>query len=54
MLAKKNATAQGRIVGGVTCPPGECPWQVSLPQIFTVVIAVFLVKLLSYIQYFEC
>ncbi|NXU80302.1 FA7 factor, partial [Oreotrochilus melanogaster] len=28
VLAKKNATARGRIVGGLICPPGECPWQV--------------------------
>ncbi|NWI13445.1 FA7 factor, partial [Crypturellus soui] len=27
VLAKKNATAEGRIVGGYICPPGECPWQ---------------------------
>uniref|UniRef100_A0A8C3JKX8 Coagulation factor VII n=1 Tax=Calidris pygmaea TaxID=425635 RepID=A0A8C3JKX8_9CHAR len=27
VLAKKNATARGRIVGGLICPPGECPWQ---------------------------
>ncbi|NWR93944.1 FA7 factor, partial [Furnarius figulus] len=27
VLAKKNSTARGRIVGGLICPPGECPWQ---------------------------
>uniref|UniRef100_A0ABM5FVC3 Coagulation factor VII n=1 Tax=Pogona vitticeps TaxID=103695 RepID=A0ABM5FVC3_9SAUR len=27
ILAKKQPTRQGRIVGGYTCPPGECPWQ---------------------------
>ncbi|NWX12217.1 FA7 factor, partial [Aegotheles bennettii] len=27
VLAKKNATSRGRIVGGLICPPGECPWQ---------------------------
>ncbi|KFU89820.1 Coagulation factor VII, partial [Chaetura pelagica] len=32
VLAKKNATAQGRIVGGLICPPGECPWQALLIQ----------------------
>ncbi|KAM9020761.1 uncharacterized protein PRD47_004353 [Ara ararauna] len=32
VLAKKNATAQGRIVGGSICPPGECPWQALLIQ----------------------
>ncbi|XP_021270711.1 coagulation factor VII-like isoform X1 [Numida meleagris] len=32
VLAKKNATAEGRIVGGITCPPGECPWQALIIQ----------------------
>ncbi|XP_013809535.1 coagulation factor VII isoform X2 [Apteryx mantelli] len=34
VLAKKNATAtaEGRIVGGFTCPPGECPWQALIIQ----------------------
>ncbi|KAM9245436.1 coagulation factor X-like [Leptosomus discolor] len=32
VLAKKNATAQGRIVGGLICPPGECPWQALIIQ----------------------
>ncbi|XP_025911261.1 coagulation factor VII [Apteryx rowi] len=34
VLAKKNATAtaEGRIVGGFICPPGECPWQALIIQ----------------------
>ncbi|XP_074417331.1 coagulation factor VII isoform X1 [Larus michahellis] len=32
VLAKKNTTAQGRIVGGLICPPGECPWQALIIQ----------------------
>ncbi|KAM9301056.1 coagulation factor X-like [Morus bassanus] len=32
VLAKKNAAAQGRIVGGLICPPGECPWQALIIQ----------------------
>lgn len=48
VLAKKNATADGRIVGGFICPPGECPWQVSLQKPF---INFFLVKPLSRIHY---
>ncbi|XP_062982219.1 coagulation factor VII [Elgaria multicarinata webbii] len=27
ILAKKGLSRQGRIVGGYTCPHGECPWQ---------------------------
>ncbi|KAI1241641.1 Coagulation factor VII, partial [Lamprotornis superbus] len=32
VLAKKNSTVHGRIVGGLTCPPGECPWQALIIQ----------------------
>ncbi|XP_068860499.1 coagulation factor VII [Aphelocoma coerulescens] len=32
VLAKKNSTAKGRIVGGLICPPGECPWQALIIQ----------------------
>ncbi|NXB54087.1 FA7 factor, partial [Leucopsar rothschildi] len=32
VLAKKNSTVHGRIVGGFTCPPGECPWQALIIQ----------------------
>ncbi|NXS67196.1 FA7 factor, partial [Pandion haliaetus] len=32
VLAKKPATARGRIVGGSICPPGECPWQALIIQ----------------------
>ncbi|XP_069626355.1 coagulation factor VII isoform X2 [Haliaeetus albicilla] len=32
VLAKKNATTRGRIVGGSICPPGECPWQALIIQ----------------------
>ncbi|NXW04367.1 FA7 factor, partial [Fregetta grallaria] len=32
VLKKKNASAQGRIVGGLICPPGECPWQALIIQ----------------------
>ncbi|XP_053160406.1 coagulation factor VII [Hemicordylus capensis] len=27
ILAKKEEGPEGRIVGGYSCPPGECPWQ---------------------------
>ncbi|XP_042315171.1 coagulation factor VII [Sceloporus undulatus] len=30
ILATKKPTRQGRIIGGYTCPPGHCPWQVLI------------------------
>ncbi|XP_060089724.1 coagulation factor VII isoform X1 [Heteronotia binoei] len=30
ILAQRNESQGGRIVGGHVCPPGECPWQVLL------------------------
>ncbi|KYO41332.1 coagulation factor VII [Alligator mississippiensis] len=32
VLAKRNKTEEGRIVGGKECPPGVCPWQALILQ----------------------
>lgn len=47
VLAKKNSTVRGRIVGGLICPPGECPWQVSFQKSFTA----FIFKISSWNHY---